>query len=472
VPQGSVLGPVLYNIYTSDMPLPGYSNATDGMLLATYADDTVIMSAHVAPTIAFNRMDSYLKRFEKWTTKWCITVNTAKTVHVLHSLRTCTMTRSPCYAGTALQNETSHTYLGVKLDAKLNLNSHVSQLVIKVRRREQKLRWLYGRNSKLPLKTRIIIYKQLIAPVWQYTIAVWGPLTSQGSFNKIYVLQNRALREITGCPYYVRNQTLYTDLRMKTVDEIYDNICDNYAQRLLNHPNIEARKLALYPYVPVRLSRPRYLQMIDRCLPLHMRPPMPQSPQTEAAERPMLNVRPFNFRDQLLLAPVYRGWHPATPPAVSHRIVIPVNPLHVRVPTADVSGTPANQNAQLVNMQANNTNIRDSTEIVSAILSITNNPVFQATSNVNSLLSPHAALPSANQPETEHTDCCINNTRLGAELYSQNSPTNQATESTQPGTEEINLPQDTPGFATSDDFEILIAQQQIESANAHSVSHS
>ena len=68
VPQGSVLGPTLYLIYTADIPV------AESLTISTFADDTAIISSHKDPYIASRELEDYLRRVEVWLNKWRIKV--------------------------------------------------------------------------------------------------------------------------------------------------------------------------------------------------------------------------------------------------------------------------------------------------------------------------------------------------------------------------------------------------------------
>ena len=88
VPKGSVLGPLIYILFTADIP------TTDKTELATYADDTAILASHPQYEKAIANLQDAVTEITKWTRRWKIEVNTNKTVYVMYTLQNCPPTTS------------------------------------------------------------------------------------------------------------------------------------------------------------------------------------------------------------------------------------------------------------------------------------------------------------------------------------------------------------------------------------------
>jgi hypothetical protein len=81
LPQGSILGPILYTIFTADLP------EAEQTLTVTYADDTAILASHEDPIVATSKLQTHLHRPEYWLQQWRISANESKSTQVTLTLR-------------------------------------------------------------------------------------------------------------------------------------------------------------------------------------------------------------------------------------------------------------------------------------------------------------------------------------------------------------------------------------------------
>ena len=96
--------------------------------------------------------------------------------------------------------------------------------------------WLIGKNSELSIENKLLLYQQVLKPVWTYGIQLWG-CTKKSNIKMIQTFQNKVLRGIVKAPWYIRNDDLHRDLNMQTVHEEIKKRAIIHGQRISQHAN-------------------------------------------------------------------------------------------------------------------------------------------------------------------------------------------------------------------------------------------
>ena len=193
VPQGSVLGPTLYLLFTSDLPTCPYTRT------ATFADDKAILASHADPGIAARMLQQHLYQIQRWTKSWRILINETKSVHV-----TFTKCRgaSPqvSFNGHYLPQADNVKYLGIHLDKGLTWKTHIFNKRKQLGHKLSKYYWLIGRKSILSLSNKLLLYKVAFKPIWTYGIQLGGS-ASTSNIEILERFQTKVLRIITNAPW-------------------------------------------------------------------------------------------------------------------------------------------------------------------------------------------------------------------------------------------------------------------------------
>ena len=193
IPQGSTLGPLLFLLFTNDLPL-----CIQSSLCNLYADDTIIYATGTCPNDILPRLQTDVTNLVQWFTDNKLTVNINKScvmnVGTKQKLRSLNDITTPVVINdTSLQNVNEVKYLGITLDQNLTWESHINELCKKVAPKIELLRRL---KYKLPIDQLKTVYQSIVQPHIDYAITVWG-YAANVHVQKIQRLQNRAARILT-----------------------------------------------------------------------------------------------------------------------------------------------------------------------------------------------------------------------------------------------------------------------------------
>ncbi|GFY13582.1 RNA-directed DNA polymerase from mobile element jockey [Trichonephila clavipes] len=243
-PQGSVLSPYLYNIFTYDFP--------DHHTVSTclFADDSAVLAQGVQLNYTIKTMQRFLDKLENWLTDWRIAVNVEKTqAIVFRKWGVIDPQAELTLFDDNIQWVPVVRYLGLHIDSQLTYKNHIDYLSDKFWGRIALAISLSGRSSPLSLKNKVILYKQILRPTITYGSPIWGAAAPNHT-KRIQIIQNKILRIITNAPWYVRNSVIHHDLHMEPIDNYITRTSRNVFTSIQNHDNpvIKAQTLFTYPH--------------------------------------------------------------------------------------------------------------------------------------------------------------------------------------------------------------------------------
>ena len=212
IPQGSVLGPLLFLLYINDMP------SITTLHSRLFADDTVLFtSARKIQELQFI-LNQQMPIVNDWFSANKLTINSQKTYYMIIDKKNSNNKDLKIVINKSRINKTNNIkYLGVYIDDKLSWNAHIEDIckrLSKISGMLYKLRYYVNR------KTLLNLYYALVHSFIQYGLISWGS-ASQKLIHKVEVLQNRIIRTITFSNRRERLQPLYKNLNILPINHLY-----------------------------------------------------------------------------------------------------------------------------------------------------------------------------------------------------------------------------------------------------------
>ena len=215
VPQGSVLGPLLFLIYINDLP--------DGItsICKIFADDTSLFSKVLDINESANKLNTDLEKITKWAHQWKMQFNpdpNKQANEVIFSRRSKIDLSYPSvkFNNNDIVTCSDQKHLGIVLDSKLNFASHVNQKIKKC----NKLIGLIRRLSvHLPRNALLTIYKSFVRPNLDYGDILYDKPDNQNFQSKLEKVQYRACLAITNVIQGTSKERIYDELGLYSLSK-------------------------------------------------------------------------------------------------------------------------------------------------------------------------------------------------------------------------------------------------------------
>ena len=212
VPQGSILGPLLFIIYTKD--LPKSLTMTKSIL---FADDTTVYASSSSLHDLINVINADLTHLADWFCANRLSLNVSKTNYVLFSKKSITVHPNIKIGNTTIDRKQHVKFLGVIVDEKLEWSEHIIHCKAKLSSS------LYAINSCKRYLTSghlLMLYNCLIYSHLSYGVLLWGS-TFQSYLNNIISMQKRAVRIVGHAPYNAHTSPIFTEFKILKLPDIY-----------------------------------------------------------------------------------------------------------------------------------------------------------------------------------------------------------------------------------------------------------
>lgn len=211
VPQGSVLGPILFLIYINDI-----TNIFTSANTILFADDMTLYFTDSNIETLFPQANQDLNKLYNWCLSNRLTINTNKTFYMFFSNKVNVYLPDLKINNNLISRSTSFKFLGVMFDENFNFKSHINNISNKLSRSTA---MLYRLRDFMPCEVLKILYYAHIYPHLLYCNPIWST-TYVTHLTSLNLLHKKIIRIITNSSYLEHTTPLFKNTKILKLQDI------------------------------------------------------------------------------------------------------------------------------------------------------------------------------------------------------------------------------------------------------------